>query len=181
MTFQEYNMEAIKITDSFIKQYEGLIYSEIRAKGIHNQDMIEDIFGNTVIRIMETRDNYNEDKGSISTWLVFQTRSVISNYLKSRRLSEDALDYAVSSPEERELYESVQLHEEDDTDTRASTLAYDLIYESSLDEDDKRLLYDFFVAGFTQAELSKQHNVHYKTIKNRIDKLLEILKKEYEV
>lgn len=173
-------MNTLTIDDKFINQYKNLIYSGIRKRGINNQDMIDDIFGNVIIRIMETKDNYNKDRGSVTTWLTLQIRSVISNYMKYRKRSEDALDRAVLLPEDLESIDSM-MDEEAEVDVGSAGLAYDMIYESSLNSETKRLLYDHYIQGFAISELCKAHRKDYRTIRNMIDSGLDKLRREYEI
>ena len=173
-------MKAIEIDNNFVEKYSNLIYSEIRNLGIHNQDTIDDIFGNTIIRIMETSKNYEEGKGAVTTWLTYQTRSVISNYFKEKKRSEDALDMTADFPEQVDWLD-LGLDEEDSVeDERQTGLAYDMIFESGLSDEDKKLAYDYYIAGFTMDECAKQRGRDFMTIKRKLDKIIEVLRKEYE-
>lgn len=173
-------MKAIQVDDKFIEQYQDFIYSTIRKAGIHNQEIIDDLFGNTIIRIMETSKKYNKDKGAVTTWLKYQVKSVIANYFTRMRRKEDALDKAVSFPEgvdwlDLEIDNNDEVQEDDGVG-----LAYDMIFESGLSSEDKKFLYDHFIAGFSLYEIAKSSGKAYTTTASRLDRCIKSLQREYD-
>lgn len=82
------------INNKFIKQYKDLIYSLIHKAGVKDTESINKLFSNIIIRMIE-HNNYDEDLSSPSTWITLVSRSEISNYIRARGNSKDALDQTI--------------------------------------------------------------------------------------
>ena len=175
-------IEKIIVDNDFIKQYRNLIYKEIRQWKIKDEELVEELYVLVIIRIMETVDNYNSIKGAVSTWLTYQVRSVISNFFKAKKRSNDVMDIALQMPEDIEVLHD-QMDEESVSEERDDNinLAYDFIYESDLTEYEKKVLYDHFISGFSILEMSKERGLGHRQLRRTINQLVERLRKLYEV
>ena len=81
----------MQIDDQFIKEYDNLIWSTIREK-VRGMDTQSDVHSDIIIRLIESSEGYDEEKGAVSTWVVWICRSVISNYFLTKARKHDMLD-----------------------------------------------------------------------------------------
>lgn len=82
-----------------MKKYRLLIYSLIRKAKIHDEELVDDLFIQIIMRI-QNHDNYNKEKASVQSWITLVSRSVISNYLDKLKRSKDAFNHEKVSLDE---------------------------------------------------------------------------------
>jgi RNA polymerase sigma factor (sigma-70 family) len=159
------------IDNKFIKQYRNLIYNLIRKGGIRHRESIDEVFGNTIIRIIN-HNNYDESKGAISTWLTYVTRSVIYNYLDHHTRSEDALDQAKVPISSLSNKHSGQLSARQDLKS--------ILKHSQLSDKQKEILYLKYVMGETYHNISIKLNLNFENVRKISFRSMKQLEKEYD-
>ena len=80
------------IDNDFITKYEGIIKSSVRKMGFKGDDF-DEVYSKVIERLL-THNNYDKEKGAVSTWLHLVIGSVGSNYRVGKERSKDALDQA---------------------------------------------------------------------------------------
>ena len=124
------------INNNFILKYKSLIIKEIRNFKIVDISTIEDIFNKVIERVLKTHHNYDRSKGAITTWLTYQTRSVVSHYLRDKKHSTDALQH-VSMSLDYQNDASTQEYTDDYKDTLVSVLD-----RCNLSDEKKNIIYN---------------------------------------
>ena len=81
------------IDNDFVQKYDHLIKSRLDAANL-TIDQFDNFKSKIYERILES-DNYDPNRGALTTWLYNICRSVISNELKKEGRSQDALDQEV--------------------------------------------------------------------------------------
>ena len=160
----------MEINKEFIEQYQKVIWHVIRQANIFDPDESQDVFSDVVIRLMEN-SNYNEDKGSMSTYLTYVTRSVVGNHFKKK--ARDPLLNAFSL--EDVMTEQFSQH----GDPADQETAMDMVRRSQvLSSDQKDLLYLIHEWGYTHAEIGAQQGKLPNTISVAASRAMRLLPNE---
>ena len=93
-------MSSLVIDDAFILEYQNYIKALIRRRGIKVRDDQEEIFFRVIERMIKTNTNYDPKRGSVKTWVGFQTRSVVHNFKDHKLRKPDLMDFVVDEYDE---------------------------------------------------------------------------------
>jgi RNA polymerase sigma factor (sigma-70 family) len=74
-----------------VEEHINQMYHFFNRQGIRDEDMIQDLVGDTIARLTKTT-SYNPEKSAPSTRVQQIMESVLSNYIKTLNRSTDALD-----------------------------------------------------------------------------------------
>jgi len=160
------------INDEFVRQYDQLISSHLQRAGLTGESF-DDIKAKVYERIL-TSDNYDPDKGKISTWLWYVVRSVIRNEGKRKSRSKDALDH-----ETVDLDSIHNIIGPEDAGTAGDEL--DRVFrQAPLSVRDKRMVKDYHLEEYTMAELAERYNLSLRATEQVIYRAMKALRQVAE-
>ena len=154
-----------------LTDYVNLMYDCIRKAGVTDEDVTSDILTITVDRINRTR-TYDPERGAVTTWLPWVMRSVISNYFRDQKTSNDAMDQG-TVPLDRLTNKMDERY-----DFRIEVLH--VIQDSRLHNKDKILLYLKWNDGFNLKEISERLGISHDAARQQYSRAVRQLKEEYE-
>lgn len=154
------------ITDDFVDQYSNMVNARVHARLKREPDLydadLEPVITSAVWERVLRTDNYDEDKGAVSTWLFYIIESVISNEIKKYKRSEDALDnYAQPLETAHNVIGAEDAGTAGDELTRLLDHA---MRQNLVHARDVRILKDKHLGGYTAEELAKRYDLEVSTI-----------------
>ncbi len=135
-------------------QYGRLVYS-LAVKILQNADSAEEVTQDVFLRVWNNAMQWNSERGRLSTWLLIITRSVAIDRLRRDKhttattLAEEAITAStngLSWLDKSQLYTLLQ----------------------KLPDDQRILIEQAFLAGFTHSELAEHFDLPLGTVKSRI-------------
>lgn len=158
----------MQIDDEFVKEYDGLICDRI-AKSKINQDLFDEVRALVYRRILES-DNYDPDKGALSTWIYMICRSVISNTYKKHQASKDALDQNCVDLEAAKN----RIGDEDAGDP-ADELSR-IFKATNVSTRDKNITRDVYLDGYTALEVAQKYRMTHHAVQKVLVRTLKALR-----
>lgn len=121
---------------------------------------IDDVVQEVYLKLYDKDDNFIHNK-------VNQTLINIYNKLKNKKIEVVSIE---------DNYDKLNVDEYSD-----SIILSDILnnIRNIVDESDYNYTYDYFVVGKTYRDIGEKYNVPYRTVKNRIDKTLKLLREYY--
>ena len=149
------------ITEEFVKQYEPMVHarvhSRLKKKGLVNTDLLETIPPLVWERVLKS-DNYDTSKGALSTWLYYIIESVISNEIKKKAVSQDALDHSLPLEVANNVIGVEDAGDAKDELTRVFAAA-------ELTRRDEGIMRDIHLEGYTYEETADRHGMGLEAVK----------------
>jgi len=156
------------IDDEFVRQYDSLIASNLKRAGATG-DRFNDLKSKVYERIL-TSDNYDADKGKITTWLWYITRSVIRNEGKKASRSKDALDQELV-----DLDSASSVIGYEDACTAGDELAR-LFRKAQISPRDKEMVERYHLEEYTMKELAVMYSIPLRTTEQIIYRAMKALR-----
>ena len=159
----------MRIDDNFIKEYDGLIIKRLSIAGIYGERQ-EDMKSKVYERILSS-DNYDPEKGELSTWLWQVVRSVLSNEFKKQRRSKDIMDNDHLTLEEI----GATIGPED-----AGTISDELtriFAETNISERDESMMRDYYLNNCSLEDLVRLYDMKDRAVEQVIYRSLKTLRK----
>ena len=154
------------------KKYVPLMYDYFRKQGVYGEEELQDLVGNTIMRIRNTEDNYDRHRAGITTWLYWQMRSVFSNYKRDGSSSEDAMD--------RGWIPLDDLYSRHDQPKLDREHVIGLVKESkTLDNEQRAMLLARWESGLRHYEIADRFDVSYSNARKLHERAVNVLKEEY--
>lgn len=158
----------MQVDEKFVKQYDALIRKRIESAKVP-MDIKEDLVGLVYERIL-TSNNYNPEKGKITTWLWHICNSVISNEVKKHKRSQDVLDVGKVS-----LEAASQVIGQEDAGTTRDEL--ERVFDATdLSHRDKAIVKLHYIQGLTTDELAVRYDVGKRAIEQIIFRAMKALR-----
>lgn len=154
-----------------LSQYTNMMYDSVRKAGIFDEDMTSEIITTAIERINRT-SSYDPARGSVSTWLPWVMRSVISNYCRNIKTSQDAMDQGTLPLD--------TIHNKIDESHDFLKEVLSVIKDAQLTKKEKFLLYLKWNVGLTSAEIGKKLDCPPVLIRKRYSRVIHKLKDEHE-
>lgn len=159
------------VDDEFVKQYDDLIWERIQHAGFRDEMALE-ARAAIYVRILNS-DNYDPEKGAVSTWIYMICRSVISN-MKIKK--PDALDCTVVTIDRIKN----KIGKEDVDFNSLGPMVNQLLGKAGLSRRDKELIRDHHLNGYTILEAAEKHRMTYEAAKKAIVRALKQLREAAE-
>lgn len=148
------------------------IYTEYRKKvfgyllnHINDADRADDLCSDVFLKVYERLDSFDASRSSLSTWIFTVTRNTLTDYYRTRRISEEI-------PETVEADSSVE--DEVEAKEELETLADAL---ESLDGVERDIIILHYYKGMNLTECSRRLGISYSYAKAVHNKALAKLKK----
>ena len=163
----------MKIDNKFIEEYDGLIIERLVTAGLYGER--QDNMKSKVYERILRSENYDPEKGELSTWLWQVVRSVLSNEFRKKRDSKDAMDNQCLTIEETG---AIIGHE--DAGTAADEL--DRIFEEAqLSERDESMMRDFYLDNCSREDLERIYGMKDRAVEQVIYRSMKKLRKQKEI
>jgi RNA polymerase sigma-70 factor (ECF subfamily) len=145
--------------DYLYDRYTGALYGiifRILKKDETAEEVLQDVF----LKIWDKVESYDPAKGKLFTWMVNIARNQAIDKTRSREISKakktDDIDYLVSKIDAQEnteqLVDSIGLKE----------------VLMKLSEDQRFIVTQLYLKGYTQSEVAKEFNIPLGTVKTRL-------------
>ena len=159
----------MKIDNKFIEEYDGLIIERLVTAGLYGER--QDNMKSKVYERILRSENYDPEKGELSTWLWQVVRSVLSNEFRKKRDSKDVMDNKCLTIEETG---AIIGHE--DAGTAADEL--DRIFEEAqLSERDESMMRDFYLDNCSRKDLERIYGMKDRAVEQVIYRSMKKLRK----
>ena len=155
------------VDDEFVRKYDKLIADRINRAKVP-EDKFDEVRAEIYRRILSS-DNYDPEKGAVSTWVHMICRSVISNMARKQAASRDALDHATDLGVARN-----KIGRED-----AGELSDELkrIFEvTNLSIRDINIVKDVHLNGYTMLEAAEKYRMKYYAVQKVVSRALKALR-----
>jgi RNA polymerase sigma-70 factor (ECF subfamily) len=136
---------------------------------VGNPTMAEEILNKSFLKIWDNIEKYDSKKGAFFTWMSRIVKNTSLDYKKSKAYSQGSKTHSIT--------ESVVSKETQNIKT--SKIDTDRLLEG-LDEKYKIVLEYLYLKGYTQKEASDELNIPIGTIKTRLKKAIDILRKNID-
>lgn len=135
-----------------------------------NEELSRDLLQECFIKIWRFRKKFDSSKGSIYTWMLNLTRNTCIDYIRSKRNK--------NQEKNREIDSIVYRLKADSKFDPAHLGVKDLLQELPPDQQDV-IQWSYF-EGYTQKEISEEHNIPLGTVKSRAKAALDRLRKIFK-
>lgn len=152
-----------KQKEEIYRDYYGKVYGYIRSK-INQADTAEDLASDVFIKVYEKIDSFDENKASLSTWIFTIARNTLTDYYRTRKVSEEIPETLPDgSSVEDEVCSGIMLE----------ALAKAL---ETLDERERDIIILRYYSGKTLREIAGQMSISYAYVKVLQNKALQKLR-----
>jgi len=152
------------------KQYSASLFGIIN-KIIPNKDIAEDILHDSLMKIWESMDRYDPNKGRLFTWMVNISRNLSIDTLRSKRYKNIARTY------------EIDIHIKAIDVMKANTFNIDAIglreLTTKLEQKHFEVLDLVYFAGYTHVEAADILTLPLGTVKTRIKNAIKELRKYF--
>ena len=156
------------IDDEFVKKYDGLVTKLVKQSRFSGEDF-DRLKAAVWIRVIQS-NNYNPDKGKVSTWLWYVGRSAIGNELKLMNRSQDALDHSSLT-----LEAASNVIGSEDAGTDRDELDR-LFASSTVSQRDESIVKDIPLRGMTYEEAAEKHGLNFQAVKKVVFRTMKALR-----
>lgn len=160
---------------STIGTYTNVFYNFIRRFGFNNEDT-EDILQNIFIKVWKYKDNFDEEKSSLKTWLFTIARNTIYDALRKKKNTKTiiSIDKQEHTLDNRDIEDISQ----DIINILERTHTKNLLLQAidSLNTEEKTILLLHTEEGMTFNEISLIFDIPTNTIKSKYRRSLMKLK-----
>ncbi|CAA7196070.1 RNA polymerase sigma factor [Chryseobacterium potabilaquae] len=151
--------------------YSGALYGII-LRIVQSKEYTEEIIQDVFIKIWNSIDQYDLNKGRFYTWMINIARNTAIDYLKSKGFQNELKNQSLPDF----VYNTTELSI---SNKESDFIGFKNILEG-LEEDKLELIELAYYKGYTQSEISEQLNIPLGTVKtkmrNALMKLKDLLK-----
>ena len=158
----------MNIDNDFVKQYARLVMDRITRRTHHDPDLTDTCYAKVWERVMQS-DNYDEDKGAVSTWLYYIVESVVSNEQKKRARSKDALDHAVDLDAGNNVIGAEDAGTAEDELTR-------LFRNAQVSPQHMRIFKSYHLEDMSRREIAVRYGLPEETVKSILARTMKTLR-----
>lgn len=155
--------EAIQLV---FKHY-GPVLLNVILRVVGAREMAEDVLQQVLLKVWKNSDTFNQEKGSLFTWLVAISRNAALDKLKTK-------DFKLSQKSKSAL-QVVAIENRPDSNNSLEKLVARQMLEQ-LPENYHQLIKMSFFEGFSHQEISDRLNIPLGTVKTRIRMALKHLR-----
>lgn len=151
-------------------RYSALIYGIIN-KIVNNTEFAEDATQETFIKIYNNIDKFDASKARLATWLINVARNTALDVVKSKNYNQSAKNQNVE-----DVVNTVDRQKQ----TQVAVDTIDVKQHVGLLEPDLQILVElFYFKAYTQQDIADELNMPLGTVKTKMRKALEELRKHY--
>lgn len=151
-------------------RYSALIYGIIN-KIVNNTELSEDATQETFIKIYNNIEKFDATKARFATWLINIARNTALDVIKSKNYNQSAKNQNVE-----DIVNTVDRQKQ----TQVAVDTIDVKKHVGLLEPDLQLLVElFYFKAYTQQDIADELNMPLGTVKTKMRKALEELRKHY--
>lgn len=160
-----------KTTEYLYEKYSRALFAVI-TRIISDQDIAEEVFHDSFVKITRKIHSYDESKGRLYTWMANICRNSAIDKLRSKEISQtgktntiDDFVYGLESQSGTlEQVEAIGVKE----------------LLNQLGEDQRFIIEYIYFKGYTHAEISEEFEIPLGTVKSRVRAALQVLKKNLD-
>ncbi len=160
-----------KTTEYLYDKYSRALFAVI-SRIITDQDISEEVFHDSFIKITRKIESYDESKGRLYTWMANICRNSAIDKLRSKEISQsgktntiDDFVYGLESQSgTQEMTDGIGVRE--------------LMIQ--LNEDQRFIIEYIYFKGYTHSEVSEEFEMPLGTVKSRVRAALQVLKKNLD-
>ncbi|MBS9523114.1 sigma-70 family RNA polymerase sigma factor [Litoribacter ruber] len=157
--------------DYLYEKYSRALFAVV-SRIILDRDLAEEVFHDAFVKIVGKIHTYQEDKGSLYTWMANVCRNAAIDKTRSKDFSKTGqtnnIDDHISALE----------GQSDTSDYVEGIGVRELITELS---DDQRFIIDcIYFKGYSHSEIAEEFNIPLGTVKSRVRASFAVLKKKME-
>lgn len=161
-----------KAVEHLYDKYSPALYGLV-FRMVHSEAVAQDILQDSFIKIWNNGASYNEQKGSLFTWMIRITRNTTLNYLQSKahknNQKNQSLENLVHLSENKTLIQQIDVN-----NIGLRGLVAQL-------EDKYKVIIDLiYFQGFTQKEVQEALEIPLGTVKSRVRIALRELRKKFD-
>lgn len=158
----------MKVDNDFVKQYGPLIRDRIRAQRVVPEEDVSDMESLVYIRLT-SHPSYDSHRGPFTTWLGWVVKSVVSNEVKKKVRSTDALDHAV------DLQAAANVIGAEDAGTAKDELTR-IFKAAELTRRDEGIIRDIHLEGYTYEEAAERAGMTLEAVKKVVYRAMSALR-----
>ena len=136
---------------------------------IKKEDMAEEVLQDVFLKIWDRMESYDASKGKLFTWMLNIARNQAIDKTRSKEFSKDKktgdIDNFVNRIDSEEFIEQ-----------QVEAIGMKEILKS-LPEDQRFIIDQHYLKGYTQAEISEEFNLPLGTVKTRMRLAMKVLRK----
>lgn len=149
--------------------YSGALFGVI-IRMMRNEDLARDLLQDSFVKIWKNRAKFDSSKASLYTWMLNLTRNTCIDYLRSKRNK--------NQDQNREMDSVVYALKGDSRFDPSHIGVKDMLHQLP---DDQRMVIEWaYFEGYTQKEISEEHNIPLGTVKSRAKAAMERLRKIFK-
>ncbi len=150
--------------EEIYRNYHDKVYSYIRSR-VNSAEDAEDICSNVFLKIQTRSEEYEKDKGAVSTWIYAITKNAVIDYYRVHRISEELPEEIVSDDElDRDLLQKETLQE------LSEALGH-------LSEEERDVIILHYYDNLSLRDIEKKTGMSYGQVKLRHNSALKEMKK----
>jgi RNA polymerase sigma factor (sigma-70 family) len=138
--------------------YSGALYGVVY-RVIKNENIAQEVLQDAYLKIWDKIDSYDPLKGKLFTWMLNLTRNLAIDKTRSKEMSKgrktDDLDNLVNKIDRQENWE-----------LSVEAIGLEGVL-NRLPEEQKFVVENLYLKGYTQSELAEEYNIPLGTIKTR--------------
>ncbi len=161
--------------EKIVELYKNRIFSYIY-KFVNHKQLAEEITMDVFVKVYFNISSYDADKGKFSTWLYKICYNTTINEIKKNK--KDRVTYSFNDVSEEylsiEKYNLDRIIENEDQSYRLNKLI------ESLPKKYSQILNDFYIKGLKCEEISEITHVPVNTVKTRLKRARDMIRKEYD-
>lgn len=160
-----------KTTEYLYEKYSRALYAVI-SRIITDQDIAEEVFHDSFIKITRKIDSYEESKGRLYTWMANICRNSAIDKLRSKELSQSAKTNTIDDF----VY---GLESQSGTMDHVDGIGVKELM-NQLNDDQKFIIEYIYFKGYTHSEVSEEFDIPLGTVKSRVRAAIQVLKKNLD-
>lgn len=160
-----------KTTEYLYEKYSRALYAVI-SRIISDQDIAEEVFHDSFIKITGKIDSYEESKGRLYTWMANICRNSAIDKLRSKELSQSAKTNTIDDF----VY---GLESQSGTMDHVDGIGVKELM-NQLNDDQKFIIEYIYFKGYTHSEVSEEFEIPLGTVKSRVRAAIQVLKKNLD-
>ncbi len=160
-----------KTTEYLYEKYSRALYAVI-SRIIFDQDIAEEVFHDSFIKITRKIDSYDESKGRLYTWMANICRNSAIDKTRSKELSQSAKTNTIDDF----VY---GLESQSGTMDHVDGIGVKELM-NQLNDDQKFIIEYIYFKGYTHSEVSEEFDIPLGTVKSRVRAAIQVLKKNLD-
>ncbi len=156
--------------DALYDMYSSSLFGVIQ-KIVQIEEIAEDVLQDTFIKVWNSFDSYDPQKGSLFTWLLNIARNMAIDCIRSKRFRNE-----IKNQNSENFVNEIDHHRNISFNT--DTMGIQNILQN-LNSDQQQLVDLIYFKGYTHTEVAEELNLPLGTVKTRLRSGILILRKQF--